>query len=99
MLNNPNSFIIPGIIEDSVWYKGRGLMDKPRLSSKPIIYTLAKEFKSAKYVQESDDDIDVEGKRLNVKTPGREGGSAPSSNRNIAWKTGALTVLSKAKRE
>ena len=39
-----------GIVEDSIQYKGRGLIDKPRLSSKPTIYALAKEFKSAKYI-------------------------------------------------
>jgi hypothetical protein len=50
MLNNPDSFIILGIVEDSVWYKGQGLINKPRLSSKSTIRALAKEFKSAKYV-------------------------------------------------
>jgi hypothetical protein len=41
---------MPGIVEDSVWYKGQGLIDKPRLSSKPTMCALAKEFKLAKYV-------------------------------------------------
>jgi hypothetical protein len=50
MLNDPDSFIMLGIIEDSIQYKGQGLMDKPRLSFKPTIYTLAKKFKLAKYV-------------------------------------------------
>jgi hypothetical protein len=38
----------------------------------------------AKYIQENNNNIDVEDKRLNVKTPGQEGGSMPSSNYNIA---------------
>jgi hypothetical protein len=50
VLNDLNSFIMPGIVKDSVWYKGRGLIDKPRLSFKLTIYALAKEFKSAKYI-------------------------------------------------
>jgi hypothetical protein len=41
---------MPGIIEDNIQYKRRGLIDKPRLSFKLTIYTLAKEFKSAKYI-------------------------------------------------
>ena len=61
--------------------------------------TLAKEFKSAKYIQESDNNIDIKGKRLNIKTPGQEEGSAPPSNYNVAQKTSALTVLPKAKRK
>jgi hypothetical protein len=50
MLNDPNSFIMPGIVEDGVRYKGQGLIDKPRLSFKPTIYILAKEFKLVKYI-------------------------------------------------
>jgi hypothetical protein len=41
---------MPGIIEDNIRYKGRGLIDKPRLSSKLTMYILAKEFKLAKYI-------------------------------------------------
>jgi hypothetical protein len=84
MLNNPNSFIILGIVEDNVQYKGQGLINKPRLSSKPTIYTLAKEFKSAKYIQESNNNIDIKDKKLNIKTLSQEGGSTPPSNYNIA---------------
>jgi hypothetical protein len=47
------------------------------------MHALAKEFKSAKYVQESNSNIDIEGKRLNIKTPGWEGESAPPSNRDV----------------
>jgi hypothetical protein len=50
IFNDPNSFIILGIVEDSVRYKRQGLIDKPRLSFKLTMRALAKEFKLAKYI-------------------------------------------------